>query len=70
MSVKSRVDKLERAAGLVGGETCICPINFEVRYYDDAADRSADERPPEVCGACGREKNLLCVVYVESRRAA
>lgn len=70
MSVKSRVDKLERAAGLVGGETCICPINFEVRYYADETENDADERPPEVCGACGREKNLIRVVYVESRRAA
>lgn len=71
MRAASRVERLEAAAGLGGdGTACACPGMgaFEVRYYltdTSQDDADGDDAPAEVCGACGRPKNLLKVVYAQ-----
>lgn len=62
-----RLRRLEEAAGLDGGELCACPtMNREMRVYhpppgasDASAEADADPRPAEVCGRCGKPKQII-----------
>ena len=80
-STAGRVERLEHVAGLGGGgELCACPtMNRDMRVYtpepgEDSghAQADADDHPPEVCGRCGRPKQVIkfVVVYAQAGSGA
>jgi hypothetical protein len=75
VSIKTRVRALEDDSGIARGDSgeCACrSYNLDVRIYDNPDSQSqatADTAPGEVCEACGGEKRIIKVVYVEGRAA-
>lgn len=66
MSTKGRVDRL---AGALGSSDDLCPCgpsDLRVRYSGEPEDES----PPQVCGNCGRAREVvrLRVVYADEVR--
>jgi hypothetical protein len=68
MNLQMRVGKLEQQSASQDTDVCECPLmRFDVRYYEGGkAERQADARPAEECAVCGRERERISVVYVET----
>jgi hypothetical protein len=74
MSVENKLRALEVKVGIgraVEDGPCACSsFCLDVRYYespDSEGKADADTTPGETCAVCGREKQVLKVVYVEQK---
>jgi hypothetical protein len=69
MGLKHQLKRLEQQAGING----FCPHRTEIRYYypgEGETNAEHDTRPAPVCAVCGREQQIVQIVYVENWRGS
>ncbi len=68
MGLKHQLKRLEQQAGI----NAACPHGIDIRRYPEAGDEEYaakhDTRPAQLCEMCGREQQIIQIVYVKNWR--